>query len=63
MSSFFGGTNAIGKELTLNLARYIAQGYPQKEPPILRLLENAVFHFLPVINNFDEDILNQYSVK
>ncbi|KAL5275919.1 CPD family protein [Megaselia abdita] len=60
MSSFFGGSNAIGKEMTLNLARYIAQGYPQKEPPILKLLDNAVFHFLPIINNFDEDIVNQY---
>ncbi|XP_052867429.1 carboxypeptidase D [Anopheles cruzii] len=58
ISSLFQ-TAAIGREMVMNLARHVLAGYLIKEPLLIQLLQNAVLHFVPVKNDFDE-ILNQY---
>lgn len=44
----------VGRELTMNLARHIMQGYRQGEPVILDLLDNAVLHFVPIRHEYDQ---------
>ncbi|XP_055374958.1 carboxypeptidase D isoform X3 [Condylostylus longicornis] len=56
LSSVFSSI-PVGRELTMNLARHIIAG--NKEPPVGKLLNNTVIHFLPVMEGF-EDIYNQY---
>lgn len=46
LGSFFD-TAPLGRELTLNLARHVLVGHKLQEPPIVRLLNNAVIHFVP----------------
>lgn len=58
LGSFFD-TSPIGRELTLNLARHVVAGYRLQEPPLQRLLNNSVIHFVPFTDNFDS-ILSQY---
>lgn len=59
MGSFFD-TSPLGRELTLNLARHVVAGYSLQEPPSVRLLTNAVIHFIPFTDGFDF-VLGQYS--
>lgn len=59
LGSFFD-TSPLGRELTLNLARHVIAGHKLQEPPFIRLLNNAVLHFVPFTDNF-EFILGQYS--
>lgn len=59
LGSFFD-TAPLGRELTLNLARHVVAGHKLQEPPIVRLLNNAVIHFVPFTDNFDFT-LSQYS--
>lgn len=59
LGSFFD-TAPLGRELTLNLARHVVVGYKLQEPPIVRLLNNAVIHFVPFTDNF-ESTLSQYT--
>lgn len=59
LGSFFD-TAPLGRELTLNLARHIVAGYKLQEPPMIRLLNNAVIHFVPFTENF-EFTLSQYA--
>uniref|UniRef100_A0A2M4B9D9 Putative carboxypeptidase d n=1 Tax=Anopheles marajoara TaxID=58244 RepID=A0A2M4B9D9_9DIPT len=58
ISSLFQ-TVAVGREMVINLARHVLAGYAIKEPLLIKLLQNAVLHFVPVKNDFEE-ILNQY---
>lgn len=50
----------MGRELTLDLAKHVVVGYSLQEPPMLRLLKNAVLHFMPFTDNFDA-ILTQFA--
>lgn len=59
LGSFFD-TAPLGREFTLNLARHVVVGYKLQEPPIIRLLNNAVIHFVPFTDNF-EFTLSQYT--
>lgn len=59
LGSFFD-TSPLGRELTVNLARHVIAGHKLQEPPYIRLLNNAVLHFVPFTDNF-EFILGQYS--
>lgn len=52
----------IGRELTLNLAKHVISGYELQEPPMVRLLQNAVLHFMPLTENF-ESILSQFNMN
>lgn len=61
MSSVFD-TMPIGRELTMNLARHVLQGFNQGEPVILNLLENAVLHFVPIRHEF-EQVYQQFMLK
>lgn len=45
-------TSPLGREMTLNLARHVIEGYNATEPPSIRLLKNAVLHFLPITVDF-----------
>ncbi|XP_035900560.1 carboxypeptidase D isoform X2 [Anopheles stephensi] len=58
ISSLFQ-TTAIGREMVINLARHVLAGYVIKEPLLIKLLQNAVLHFVPVKNDFDE-IVQQF---
>lgn len=40
--------------MVMNLARHVLAGYLIKEPLLIKLLENAVLHFVPVKNDFEE---------
>lgn len=53
---------SIGRELTLNLAKHVISGQELQEPPMIRLLQNAVLHFMPLTENF-ESILSQYNMN
>lgn len=57
--SFFD-SSPLGRELTVNLARHLVMGYELQEPPIVRLLNNSVFHFVPFTDDFHM-IFDQYS--
>lgn len=61
MSSVYD-TEPIGRELVMNLARHVLQGYKQREPPVMKLLKNAVLHFVPVMYNF-EKVYAQFQAK
>lgn len=61
IGSFFD-TSPLGRELTLDLAKHIVVGYTLQEPPLIRLLQNAVFHFMPFTENFDS-ILTQFDAN
>lgn len=61
LGSFFDSA-PLGRELILNLARHVVVGHKLQEPPILRLLNNAVIHFIPFTENFDF-ISNQYALN
>lgn len=61
LSSVFD-TMPIGRELVMNLARHILQGYNQHEPVILNLLNDAVLHFVPIRHEFDA-VYQQYIKK
>lgn len=61
LSSVFD-TMPIGRELVMNLARHVLQGYNQGEPVILSLLDNAVLHFVPLRHEF-EQVYDQFTQK
>lgn len=46
--------------MTVNLARHVVMGFELQEPPIVRLLNNTVFHFVPFTDEFNM-IFDQYS--
>lgn len=50
----------MGREMTVNLARHVLAAYKTQEPPYVRLLENAVLHFAPYTQNFN-DIISRYT--
>uniref|UniRef100_A0A182J566 Peptidase M14 domain-containing protein n=1 Tax=Anopheles atroparvus TaxID=41427 RepID=A0A182J566_ANOAO len=58
VSSLFQ-TAAVGREMVINLARHVLAGYITREPLLIKLLQNAVLHFVPVKNDFVE-IVQQY---
>lgn len=52
----------IGRELVMDLARHMLQGVRQREPLVMKILDNAVLHFVPIRHEFDE-VYQQYSKK
>lgn len=38
----------------MNVARHVTTGYSLNEPPMVRLLKNAVLHFAPITSEIDE---------
>lgn len=52
MGSFFD-TSPLGRELSLDLIRHVIAGYKVQEPPLIKLLENAVLHVMPFTEHFD----------
>lgn len=46
----------------MNLAKHVISGYELQEPPMVRLLQNAVLHFMPLTESF-ESILSQYNMN
>lgn len=59
LGSFFD-TSPLGREMVVNLARHVVNGYTLQEPPSIRLLKNSVLHFMPFTENF-EYIFGQFS--
>ncbi|XP_037819947.1 carboxypeptidase D isoform X1 [Lucilia sericata] len=53
LSSFFDSASPLGREISLNLARHIIEGYKLREPLVLKLLQSSILYFLPVTENFD----------
>lgn len=53
LSSFFI-SSPIGREITMNTVRHIIEGYKIQEPPIMKILNNSVIHFIPLMQGFDE---------
>lgn len=43
----------LGRELSLDIVKHILVGYKLNEPPMVRLLENAVLHVMPLTHNFE----------
>lgn len=58
MGSLFD-TSPLGREMTLNVAKHVIAGYTLQEPPSKRLLQNAVIHFAPFSESFDQ-VAEQY---
>lgn len=52
-------TAPLGREMTLNLVKHVAAGYTLQEPPIVRLLDRAVLHFVPFTESLNQ-IIGQY---
>lgn len=48
--------------MTMNLARHVIEGYNATDPPFLRLLKNAVLHFLPITVDFS-NTMQQFTAK
>lgn len=48
--------------MTMNLARHVLAGYQLHEPPLVRLLENAVLHFAPITEGYI-NIVQQFAMK
>lgn len=53
-------TQPIGREITIYLARHLLQGHHYSDPTILRILQNAVIHIIPVIDGSFEKIWGDY---
>lgn len=49
-------TSPLGREMTMNLARHVTEGYNATEPPSIRLLKNAVLQFLPITVDFSSTL-------
>uniref|UniRef100_W4VRN2 Putative carboxypeptidase d n=1 Tax=Corethrella appendiculata TaxID=1370023 RepID=W4VRN2_9DIPT len=58
LSSLFQ-SSPIGREMSMNLARHILEGFTLNEPRILKLLKNAVIHIVPITDDF-QSIYQQY---
>ncbi|XP_058454656.1 carboxypeptidase D [Malaya genurostris] len=58
LSSLFQST-VIGREMVINLARHILEGYKIPEPALLKLLKNVVLHFVPIKID-SEQLLDQF---
>lgn len=52
LSSLISST-PIGREMVMNLARHVLEGFKIQEPPMVNLLSNAVLHFVPIMHEFD----------
>lgn len=52
----------LGREMTVNLARHVLAAHKSGDLPYVRLLENAVLHFAPLTQNFD-DIVSRYAAE
>ena len=53
LSSLYA-TSPLGREMTMNLARHMIEGRKIQEPPIMKILNNTVFHFLPILEDFEK---------
>lgn len=62
LSSFFDSASPLGREISLNLARHVIEGYKLREPLILKLLQSSILYFLPVTENFDS-VFQMYNNK
>lgn len=61
ISSLFE-SSPLGREMTINLARHVIEGYRIQEPKLITLLDNAVLHFIPMMHDF-EAVANQFNQK
>lgn len=59
LSSLFN-SSPLGREMVMNLARHVLEGYTGQEPSMVKLLENAVLHFVPIMDGFN--LVNQQFV-
>lgn len=55
-------TSPLGREMTMNLARHVTEGYNATEPPSIRLLQNSVLHFVPITGGFSKTF-QQFSMN
>ncbi|XP_025831012.1 carboxypeptidase D [Agrilus planipennis] len=53
-------TQPLGRELSLNMARHLLQGYHYQDPTIVHILENSVIYVVPVIDKEFEKIWGEY---
>ncbi|XP_004519199.1 carboxypeptidase D isoform X2 [Ceratitis capitata] len=60
LSSFFDTTSPLGREITMNIARHIREGYKIRDTSTLNLLQRSVLYLLPLTENFDV-IFNMYN--
>nr|XP_036215281.1 carboxypeptidase D isoform X2 [Bactrocera oleae] len=60
LSSFFDSTSPLGREITMNIARHIREGYKIRDTSTLNLLQKSVLYLLPLTDNYDI-IFNMYN--
>ncbi|XP_075984216.1 carboxypeptidase D-like isoform X2 [Anticarsia gemmatalis] len=60
ITSSFYGSQPLGQEMLLNFARHVATAYSIGEFIHIRLLKNAVLHFIPNIDPLANKMIKQY---
>lgn len=53
-------TQPVGREISLYLAQHLLEGHKYSDPTIVRILQNTVIHFMPVIDVAFESIWGDY---
>ncbi|XP_067635881.1 carboxypeptidase D isoform X2 [Eurosta solidaginis] len=53
LSSFFDTTSPLGREITMNIARHVLEGYKIRDTGILKMLQKSVLYLLPLTENFN----------
>lgn len=53
----------LGREITLNIARHVTAGYSLNEPPMVKLLKNAVIHFTPITTTVNDEYLHSFNIN
>lgn len=62
MGTFFDSA-PLGREMTLNIARHVTAGYALNEPMMVKLLKNAVIHFMPMTTVLDDEYLRSFNAN
>lgn len=53
-------TQPVGREISLYLAQHLLEGHKYSDPAIVRILQNTVIHFMPIIDVAFENIWGDY---
>ncbi|XP_017489571.1 PREDICTED: carboxypeptidase D isoform X1 [Rhagoletis zephyria] len=53
LSSFFDTTSPLGREITMNVARHVLEGYKIRDTGTLNMLQRSVLYLLPLTDNFE----------
>lgn len=53
-------TQPVGREISLYLLNHLLEGHKYSDPSIVRILENTVIHFMPIIDVEFENIWGDY---